>query len=223
MVALATILAPARALAEPVLVLGSAQGEGGGTVTVPLSVTGNTGGLGGINAHILLPGQFSLAGVTAGELLAAGDVTIAHHEDATTGSVHVIAYSGGSLISGDGVLLDLAVAISSSASPGNYDLGFSQTNDNPLINSRHALSNGSGSVSLSHSLRSGHIRVGPEGEIPTLTEWGTLILAGILAWAAARASRRRALAGQGQAPPGFRARGSAGLFPSRASRRHPRC
>ncbi len=157
---------PLMASAQPQLSLGSASGPPGTQVSLPLSISGGTESYAGVNAQIVLPAGVSLLSVTRGPLLSTAFTT-----DANPATRTVIAYSGTGVFSAaSGVLLQLNLQIASGASTGAYPVSFATTNTNALVNSRHALSNADGSVSVDHSTANGSIVIqnGPTS-LPTVT------------------------------------------------------
>ncbi|MDR4504176.1 MAG: hypothetical protein MRK01_05185 [Candidatus Scalindua sp.] len=155
-----------HAAADPLLSLGTTNVQPGDSTLLNLSITGEPGGTyAGVNARIILPEGVSVTGVSGGAGLPSGSFTIDHHPSSNgANEVAVIAYSGSGTYKGDsGVLLSLNLNVAASASNGTYAVKFAETNTNPLINSKHALSNADGSTSVAHSIQNGSLIVGSGG------------------------------------------------------------
>ncbi len=145
---------PLIASAQPQLSLGSATGQPGSQIALPLSISGASGSYAGVNAQIVLPAGVSLVSVTRGALLS-GAFTV----DANPASRTVIAWSGtGTFSAASGVLLQLNLQIAAGAATGAFPVSFATTNASALVNAKHALSNADGS-SVAHSTANGDITI----------------------------------------------------------------
>ena len=158
------------ATAEPLLTLNTTNGIQGGTASLDMSISGDTDSYAGINARIVLPDGVSVTNVSAGAGLSAGSFTIDHAALSANGrnEVSVVAYSASSTFSGDsGVLLTFALAVANNAESGDVKFLEEGEEPNPLIRSRHAISNNDGSASVAHSTNNGFITIDLSGDIDT--------------------------------------------------------
>lgn len=104
----------------------------------------------GVNAEIILSSGVSVDSVLKGDLLAPpGDWQLAFEINGQ--SLRVIAWSATQTFNGMGEVIKLMLALDP-ALLGLQDVQFATVNPNPLINSRHAVSNNDGSVSLPHDV-----------------------------------------------------------------------
>ncbi len=147
--ALLNLLALTSAHAQAVLSLQAATGLKGAPTSLTLNIA-NAPVSGGFNAHIVLPAGISVLGVNPGTLLTtAGGFTVSY--DVNGQNLKVLAYSGTTTFSASGQLVVLNLQVAGNASTGYFPVDFALTNANLLVNSRHALSNNDGSVSLPHT------------------------------------------------------------------------
>ncbi|RLC02253.1 MAG: hypothetical protein DRI57_30265 [Deltaproteobacteria bacterium] len=155
-----------QANAAPELSLSSATMEPGGTASLNLTLAGGTEAYAGVNAKILLPQGVSLTGISRGELLSSGSFTIDYQTspDGMNNGATIIAYSGTDTFSAsDGVLLILNLQAADDTAPGDHQIDFATT-DTGLVNSKYALSNADGSVSVSPAPRAGSIIIESESK-----------------------------------------------------------
>ena len=158
------------ATAEPLLTLGTTNAISGGAASLDMSISGATDSYGGVNARIVLPDGVNVTNVSSGTGLSSGNFTIDHDTSTTNGrnEVSVIAYSTTSTFTGNsGTLLTFALEISDSAQSGEVKFLEEGDEPNPLIRSRHAISNPDGSVSVAHSTSNGFITIHSSGGIDT--------------------------------------------------------
>ena len=144
--------------AAPVLGLGTATVLPGQVADVRVWLAGLTAPCAGLNAKVNLPGTVSLSGVEPGGMMDAGG--FASDYRAFSGGAVFLAYSGGRPFRGaQGVALHLKLLVPTNTPPGTYALAFADANSNINVNSRHALSDATGSTSLVHSVSSGSLTV----------------------------------------------------------------
>lgn len=148
-VLLLNLLALGAAHAQAVLSLQAATGLKGAPTSLTLNIA-NAPVSGGFNAHIVLPAGISVLGVSPGTLLTtAGGFTVSYGVNGQ--NLKILAYSGTTTFSASGQLAVLNLQVAGNASTGYFPVDFALTNANLLVNSRHALSNNDGSVSLPHT------------------------------------------------------------------------
>lgn len=157
-----------KGYAKPTLSLSSATGEIGGTTTLDISISGDTGTYAGMNARIILPEGVSVTEVTAGDGLPGNFTT--EYAVSSNNEVSVIAYSSSKTFSGNsGELLSLKLKIAQTAATGTHEVKFASSDTNNLINSKHAVSNTDGSTSVAHATRDGTITIMASSGTPTPT------------------------------------------------------
>lgn len=106
--------------------------------------------LAGFNAEIVFPAGMTLNSASRGGLLSAnGDFTLGQKQNGQV--IRVVAFSGQSSFSGSGIALKVYLTLANSLE-GLQKISFASVNPDPLINSRHAVANDSGSQSLAHSV-----------------------------------------------------------------------
>jgi hypothetical protein len=154
------------AVAAPQLsVTGPANVQQGRSATLQLRLTDGAQPYGGFNARIALPKGMSVTGVTAGALLPPGFTTdYLVTQDAANVWVAVLAYSGTASIAGtNGILLNIMLQASTTATAGTYRVAFASSNANPVINSMHALADVHGAQSISHTVTGTQITINAAG------------------------------------------------------------
>jgi hypothetical protein len=115
----------------------------------------------GFNAEIVLPNGVSLVEVTKGGLLATGQFDLKYA--VTNQNLRVIVYSTTDTIGANGELLKFKLQISPNAPLGLQKLAFANTNTNPLINAKNALSSTDGLVSMPHNVQDGPFLIANTG------------------------------------------------------------
>jgi len=106
--------------------------------------------LAGFNAEIVFPDGISIENVSIGNLLlGSGNFKLAYNINGQ--NLRVIAHAGFDSFNGTGKILNLFLRIDA-AQLGLQELSFATVNPDPSINSRHAVSNDDGSVSLAHAV-----------------------------------------------------------------------
>ncbi len=142
------VLSAPFAHALPQLALGEAAGSAGGTAVLTLSITGAEDNA-GVNAKIVLPPGVTLGSVSRGPLLGASfEVVHGPFAEKETSGFIVVAYSAiEELLATDGVLLRFNLDIGSGVEDGQYPITFAESKA-VTVNSRYALSNAEGTVSL---------------------------------------------------------------------------
>ena len=115
----------------------------------------------GFNAEIVLPNGVSLVEVAKGSLLATGQFDLKYV--VTNQNLRVIVYSTTDTIGANGELLKLKLQISPNAPLGLQKLAFANTNTNPLINAKNALSSTDGLVSMPHNVQDGPFLIANTG------------------------------------------------------------
>ena len=147
--------------AEPTLSIGTISGEQGQTVKLDLSLSNGEEPYAGVNAKIHLPPGVTATGVSLGTLLSENFSFDWHpFTEGESNGVSVIFWSGlDTITNASGNLLSLELKIANDAPEGEHLVMFATMNDNPLINSIHAISNADGSVSVTHSVANGSITI----------------------------------------------------------------
>lgn len=121
-----------------------------GTVIEASVVVSTDTPLAGFNAEINFPTGISIESVQLGSLLvSSGNFNLTYLANGQ--SLRMIAHAGFDTFTGTGELLKLSLKLDA-AQLGLQDLTFTTINPEPLINSRHAVSNADGSVSLAHGV-----------------------------------------------------------------------
>ena len=151
-----------QAEAAPELILDTLPAQpSGGTALLNLSLAGGIEPYAGLNAKILFPKGITLTGISQGERLASGNFVLDYRtfSDDENEYATLIAYSASDTFETEGVLLILSLRISEEVSPGTYPINFADTNPNPLVNSKYALSNADGTASLTPAVSAGSITI----------------------------------------------------------------
>ncbi|MEE4357748.1 MAG: dockerin type I domain-containing protein [Desulfococcaceae bacterium] len=163
------------AIAAPQLSLSPASILQGGTGTMNLTLSGGTEPYAGVNAKIFLPQGITVTGVSKGSLLSSAFKTAWKVLPEAGGTrITLAAYSGFETFnSSAGTLLTLHLQAPGYMQTGSFPLTFAQTNQNPKINSRYALSNADGSLSITPAVSSGNITVqaGADTDNDGLPDW----------------------------------------------------
>ena len=173
------LLSSQQVIADPQLSISSVELSQGATGSVNLSLSGGTEPYAGVNARILVPEGVTITNVSRGELLPPELYTVQWqpYSGAEGTGIAVVAYSSTTAISeASGVLLTLDLQVAVDAVTGAYAISFGTTNENPLINVIHALSNADGSVSVLHTIADGMITI--TGGSPTGSISGQVIAGG---------------------------------------------
>jgi hypothetical protein len=151
------------AAADPHLSLTPSPADGfpGGGVLIGLRLSGGAGGYAGMNARIILPKGVQLMGVQQGGLLSSKFAfDYRSFQGDSNNWCTVIAYSGtGAFRSPPGDLLILQLSVPKDATPGTYNISFAATDINPLINSKHVISNALGTATVAHTTTNGSITI----------------------------------------------------------------
>jgi hypothetical protein len=140
--------------AVPQLKIGVAA-ENMDTARLNFGIANNSDAYAGVNAKIRLPANVRVKSVSAGNLLSSSFFT-SHHSPADN-TVTVIAYSGTSAFSGNGILFTLELD-TSSASDGTHSAEFGQSAD-AFVNSKCALSDPDGN-SVTLTQQNGYLAIG---------------------------------------------------------------
>lgn len=141
--------------AVPQLKIGVAAENMNDSARLNFGIANNSDAYAGVNAKIRLPANVRVKSVSAGNLLSSSFFT-SHHSPADN-IVTVIAYSGTSAFSGNGILFTLELD-TSSASDGTHSAEFGQSSDT-FVNSKCALSDSSGN-SVTLTLQNGYLAIG---------------------------------------------------------------
>lgn len=176
----AVFVMPLNLIAQPQISVESTTLPQGGTGSMNLKITGGTTSYSGINAKILLPSEISVIDVSKGPLLTEKFKTAWHSFPAADGkNVILIAYSGlQSFAETEGILLSMNLQAAGYAAPGAYGIAFASANPVPNVNSRYALSNADGSLSIEPSVLSGSINItlGEDLDNDYIPDWWENIL-----------------------------------------------
>lgn len=132
---------------QPVLELGDAVITPGSTGQLPLILSGGSASFGGVNAKVILPANVTCTGVARGSALPSDSYLDYRVVDAVQDSVTVIAYSADTTFT-NGQLLTLQLSVAAGASGGPYPVTFAASKADVVVNSKYALSNDTGSVSI---------------------------------------------------------------------------
>lgn len=147
--ALIALAWPALSAAQIMLILDAPHGLQGTVIEGALLIDTDTPSA-GVNAEIILSVGVSVDDVLKGDLLVPpGDWQLAFEIDGQ--KLRVITWSATQTFNGAGEVIKLMLALDP-ALVGLRNLEFASVNPNPLINSRHAVSNNDGSVSLLHGI-----------------------------------------------------------------------
>lgn len=140
---------PLAAVAQITLILDAPHGLQGTVIEGALLIDTDTQSA-GVNAEIILPAGVTADNVLKGDLLVPpGDWQLAYEVDGQ--NLRVITWSTTQTFNGAGQVLQLLLMLDP-ALLGPQDLAFALVNPDPPINSRHAVSNADGSVSLPHGV-----------------------------------------------------------------------
>jgi hypothetical protein len=147
--ALFCLLFVSTAQAAISLVLDSPHGMQGSQIEVAIHASTDTP-LAGFNLEIILPTGISINNVSPGDLLlGSGSYQLSHQVDGQ--KLRVICWSNTTSFNGSGEILKLNLQLDT-APLGLQGLIFAVINSDPLVNSRHAVSNIDGSESLAHDV-----------------------------------------------------------------------
>ena len=143
---------PLAASAQITLILDAPHGLQGTVIEGGLFIETDTP-VAGVNAEIILPPGVLADDVQKGALLIPpGDWQLAFAANGQ--NLRVIAWSATQTFTGEGEVIKLLLALDP-ALQGLQDLEFASVNPDPLVNSRHAVANADGSVSLPHGVMDG--------------------------------------------------------------------
>ncbi len=146
---IAALLTTGIAVADPALSLHANNGLIGSEFQARVSVTPESlTSTGGFNGSILLPDSMNITGASLGRAVSAGEFSLRH---AQNDGFRFVIYSHSANTTVNGEILQFNVHIDASETPGVRQLAFATTNPDPRVNSRHAISNVDGSLSLSHT------------------------------------------------------------------------
>ncbi len=160
-----TLLLPEAALnasAATQLSLGSTTLQPGQTASLNLTLTGGTEPYAGLNARILLPAGVSVTSISKGTLLPASFTTDWQPFTSAEGSgATIIAYTTDKtpFTATNGILLTLNLKAANEATPGTHEVSFATSNIDPLVNSKYALSNADGTISVPLTTSPGTITI----------------------------------------------------------------
>ena len=151
-----------QAAAAPLLMLGSATVRQGETGSIEIMLVNGEQPYAGMNASVVFPDGIRVIGYSEGALLNSGNFTIRYQmiSDGGRNDLAIIAYSGSQIFNGDsGVLLSVSIKADLDAPTGTYLLNFADNNPNPFVNSKYALSNSDGTLSITPAIASGSITI----------------------------------------------------------------
>ena len=149
-------------LADPLLSLGSVNVLQGQTKDVDLRLSECMAPYAGVNAKILLPTKVTVVSVSRGKLLPIENCAADFRTFSAGGTngVAVIAYSGSCAFKNvGGALLNLTLRAATNAPLGTYPILFAPVNTTPQVNANHALSDATGSRSMSHTIGAGTLTI----------------------------------------------------------------
>jgi len=150
------------AWAAPVLSLGHITVKQGETGNINLSISGGDAAYAGFNARVIIPDGVTINGVSKGDLLPLEKFSLAYNVESIDGKTNLflLAFSGEHTFGQtDGVLAVIDISVQEDAESGKKDLVFASDNPNPLVNSKHALSNEQGSASVAHTVLNGSVTI----------------------------------------------------------------
>lgn len=148
--------------AEPLLSLDKPTVKKGETGNINLMLSGGDREYAGFNARIIIPEGISVNSVSKGSLLPLDKFTIAHNIESSDDkiSLFLLVFSNEDTFGlTDGVLAVINVTADENASFGEKNIIFATDNPNPLVNSKHALSNADGSISVPHTVLNGSVNI----------------------------------------------------------------
>jgi len=145
-----------QALGVTVMSLETSAVRPGEVETSILNISTGTDIIAGFNAHIVVPDSVSILDVRLGSLAASFVLACepVSCSQSAGGDLYILGYSPTESFAGMGSILELDVAVPSTASTGRVELLFSGVNASAEINTRHAVSNIDGSESLPHTASS---------------------------------------------------------------------
>ncbi len=148
------------AQAAPTLSMGTSTTVADSNSILQLSIADTDMAYGGFNARLEYPSCMAVTNVAAGSLLGDSFVidSVAATDGATT-NLALIAYSGTETFSTDGDLLSLTFQVGADCATGQHIVSFATVNAEPLVNTKHAISNQDGTVSVSHLVTNGGITI----------------------------------------------------------------
>jgi len=148
---LVTILLASRmATAEPVLSLKAGNGLIGGDFSASVSVAPDAlTSTGGFNGSVQLPAGMEVTAATWGSAVNPTEWVLQYAQQDS--NFRFVTYSTSANTTVSGELLKFTVHIDASETPGIRQMTFAATNPDPRVNSRHAITNVDGSLSLAHT------------------------------------------------------------------------
>jgi hypothetical protein len=144
-----SIITSLETAAQTVLSLNPHSAQVNSTLNVSLNISTNDQ-VAGVNAHIILPLGISVTNVSAGDLLT--DSSLFVFDSYQNGQdLLVLLYSGQDTLNQSGEIVKLELQVGNDVPLGLAKLSFATENTDPKVNSRHAVSDSTGSQSLIHS------------------------------------------------------------------------
>lgn len=138
------------AMADPALSLHADNGLIGSAFQARVAITPDAlSSTGGFNGSVILPDGMNVVAAGYGSAIDNGDFALQYSQNGQDFRFVTYSTSNNSTVSGD--ILSLQIHIDASLPPGVKQLVFSDTNPDPRVNSRHAISNVDGSLSLAHT------------------------------------------------------------------------
>ena len=148
-----------NAFSTPMVTIGSANIMAGGETSLNIILGNGNQAYAGLNIQIMLPIGLSVKNVQQGQLLSPNFLLhwrVYSYEN--TNYLTIIAYSGIDQISeSEGIIATIVLMANRTVCPGKIPVSFSEDQNN--ANCHHALSNADGSLSVSHNIASGFVRV----------------------------------------------------------------
>lgn len=143
------LLTTGTALANPVLSLHADHGLIGGEFRAQVSIAPEAlTSTGGFNGNISLPTSMTVTEAKWGSAVNPTEWALQYVQKGS--DFRFITYSTSANETVSGELLQLLIHIDDSETPGIRQLNFASSNPDPHVNSRHAISNVDGSLSLPH-------------------------------------------------------------------------
>lgn len=158
-IAVVSFVAGPREAMGSSLAVANEAGRAGQTIVARLSVASEDDRVGGVNAHLILPPGVDVVDVVPGAAFPSNDFSVAFSQRGR--DLYLVGFSSSSYVpeNSAGAAFEIQMRIPHSLAPGLLPIDFAAQNLDPRINTRHAVSNEDGSVSLSHSISSGSLLV----------------------------------------------------------------
>ncbi|HEC07587.1 MAG TPA: hypothetical protein ENJ12_12085 [Thiolapillus brandeum] len=150
---IATLLTTGTAVADPVLSLHADNGLIGSEFQAGISINPDAlTSTGGFNGSILLPPTMAVTDASWGSAVNPSEWNLQFAQNGN--DFRFVTYSTSANTTVNGEFLQFTIHIDASETPGVRQLTFADANPDPRVNSRHAITNVDGSLSLDHTTSS---------------------------------------------------------------------